>query len=550
MNLRDTFTSPPSLYRGKPFWAWNGPLEEGELRRQLQVFKAMGLGGGFMHSRVGLATPYLSEEWFDLVNACVDEAQKNDMEAWLYDEDRWPSGAAGGLVTKDPKYRERHLRLTIADPKEFKPNGDEFGIFLATVNGNVATGVRKGEPSEAEEGEKVLAFRCVLSDPSPWYNDQTYLDTLSKDAVAKFIEVTHDAYAKNTGQYFGNTVPGIFTDEPNYGGFGLGANGGNAQWTDTLPEIFKKRFGYDIMDHLPEIFLKIDDADFSKVRRDYRDCLTYMFSYHFGKQIFDWCDKNNLMFTGHVLAEENLHSQSSVVGSAMRFYEFMQAPGIDILCGQILTRPGGRPPEYSTAKQCSSMLAQFGRKWMLSELYGCTGWQFTFAEHKAVGDWQAALGVNLRCQHLSWYTMLGEAKRDYPACISFQSDWWRDYPIVENYFSRVNLMMTQGKAVRSVAVIHPIESAWGVFYGGVGEPMGKLNDQFMTVQNILLEEHFDFDYVDEDVLSRHGAVEGNELRVAKAKYRAVVVPPMYTIRESTRKMLADFMKAGGSVIFV
>ncbi len=198
MNLRDTFTSPPSLYRGKPFWAWNGLLKEDELRRQLRVFKAMGLGGGFMHSRVGLATPYLSEEWFNLVNACIDEAKNNDMEAWLYDEDRWPSGAAGGIVTKDPKYRERHIRLTIADPKEFTPNGDEFGIFLANVNGNVATEVRKGEPSEANEGEKVLAFRCILSDPSPWYNDQTYLDTLSKDAVEKFIEVTHDAYAKNT----------------------------------------------------------------------------------------------------------------------------------------------------------------------------------------------------------------------------------------------------------------------------------------------------------------------------------------------------------------
>ncbi|MGB9595456.1 MAG: glycosyl hydrolase [Candidatus Poribacteria bacterium] len=550
MNIKELFKSPTSLYRGKPFWAWNGRLEEGELRRQIRVFKAMGLGGGFMHSRVGLATPYLSKEWFKLINACADEAQKNNMEAWLYDEDRWPSGAAGGLVTKDPKYRERHLRLTIADPKEFKPNGDELGIFIGKIEGNVATDVRKGNPADAKDSEKVLVFRCVLSDTSPWYNDQTYLDTLSKEAVAKFIEVTHDAYAKNSSKYFGKEIPGIFTDEPNYGGFGLGPNGGHSQWTDTLPEIFKDRYGYDILDHLPEIFFKMGDADFSKVRRDFRDCLTYMFTYHFGKQIYDWCEKYNLLFTGHVLAEENLHSQTSVVGSAMRFYEFMQAPGIDILCGQILTRQGGRPPEYSTAKQCSSMLDQFGRKWMLSELYGCTGWQFTFAEHKAVGDWQAALGVNLRCQHLSWYTMLGEAKRDYPASISFQSPWWRDYPIVENYFSRVNVMMTQGKAVRSVAVIHPIESAWGIFYGGVREPMGQLNNQFMTVQNILLEEHFDFDYVDEDILARYGKIDGNELAVAKAKYKVVVVPPTLTIRESTRKMLADFLKAGGSVIFV
>ena len=95
MKLRELFSSPTSMYRGKPFWAWNGPLDEEELRRQIRVFRDMGLGGGFMHSRVGLATPYLSEEWFDLIRACADEARKNDMEAWLYDEDRWPSGAAG-----------------------------------------------------------------------------------------------------------------------------------------------------------------------------------------------------------------------------------------------------------------------------------------------------------------------------------------------------------------------------------------------------------------------------------------------------------------------
>jgi hypothetical protein len=559
MDLRELFLSPPSSYRGKPFWAWNGPLEAQELRRQIRVFKDMGLGGGFMHSRVGLATPYLSEEWFDLIRACADEARKNDMEAWLYDEDRWPSGAAGGLVTKDPEYRQRYLRVTVADPKSFSPAGDELGIFLASLERNTAADVRQVKASElagAKDGERVLAFRRVLADPSPWYNDQTYLDTLSEKATARFIEVTHDAYARSVGEDFGPVIPGIFTDEPNHGGLSLREGGGNAPWTDSLPQVFKDRYGYDLIPHLPEIFFKIGDADFSKVRRDYHDCLAYMFSRNFGEQTFKWCEEHGLLFTGHVLAEESLRSQTSVVGSAMRFYEFMQAPGIDILRGEILTREGGTPPEYATAKQCSSVLDQFGRKWMLSELYGCTGWHFNFAEHKAVGDWQAALGVNLRCQHLSWYTMLGEAKRDYPASISFQSAWWRDYPIVEDYFARVHVMMTQGKAVRDVAVIHPIESAWGVFYAGAREPVDQLNNQFMTVQNLLLEEHFDFDYVDEDILSRHGVVEGqgrtqgSPLRVAKAKYRAVVVPPMLTMRESTRKILADFLSAGGDLIFV
>ncbi|NQT91763.1 MAG: hypothetical protein HQ559_03305, partial [Lentisphaerae bacterium] len=98
----DHFASPGAEFRGKPFWAWNGKMDPSELRRQVRVMQRMGLGGFFMHSRVGLATPYLSDEWFECVRACVDEAKGLGMEAWLYDEDRWPSGAAGGLVTQNP----------------------------------------------------------------------------------------------------------------------------------------------------------------------------------------------------------------------------------------------------------------------------------------------------------------------------------------------------------------------------------------------------------------------------------------------------------------
>lgn len=90
--LQKEFADPGAHYRGSPFWAWNGKLEPEELRRQVRVMHRMGLGGFFMHSRIGLDSAYLSNEWFDCVGACVDEANKLGMDAWLYDEDRWPSG--------------------------------------------------------------------------------------------------------------------------------------------------------------------------------------------------------------------------------------------------------------------------------------------------------------------------------------------------------------------------------------------------------------------------------------------------------------------------
>jgi len=554
MDIDEAFLRPSSEYRGKPFWAWNGLLREDELRRQIRVFKRMGLGGAFMHSRVGLATRYLSEEWFDLVESCVDECSKQGMEAWLYDEDRWPSGAAGGIVTKDPMHRQMVLRLSILDTQEYRPDRTELGVFVARVEGSSAYNVRRIDSgvARATGGERVLVFKAQAADPSFWYNGQTYLDTMSPSAVDRFIEVTHEAYARRVGKAFGNVVPGIFTDEPNYGGYDVEQTGAHAPWTRSLPSVFTERYGYDILAHLPEIFYRVEGQEFSKVRYHYRDCLTHLFTRSFAEKIGRWCEENGLLFTGHVLGEENLLSQTSVVGSAMRFYEFMQAPGIDILRGQILTRQGGVAPEFATAKQCSSVQHQFGRRWMLSELYGCTGWQFTFAEHKAVGDWQAALGVNLRCPHLSYYTMLGPAKRDYPASISFQSPWWRDYGYVEDYFARVGVMMSEGEVVRDIAVIHPIESAWALFCGRFRDcaALWELNSRFEAVQDILLREHFDFDYVDEDILSRHGRPVADGLAVAKAVYRAVVVPPTLTLRSSTLAILERLIGAGVPVLFI
>ena len=109
---QEQFRHPGSEYRGAPFWAWNCRLEKEELLRQLEVLKKMGLGGAHMHVRTGMATPYLSDEHMALIKACVEKCRDEKMLAWLYDEDRWPSGAAGGLLTKDPQYRARHLLLT------------------------------------------------------------------------------------------------------------------------------------------------------------------------------------------------------------------------------------------------------------------------------------------------------------------------------------------------------------------------------------------------------------------------------------------------------
>ena len=112
----ELFQSPTSEYRGTPFWAWNGKLDKEELERQIDIFLKMGLGGFHMHVRTGMDSPYLDEEFMDYIRFCVESAKEKEMLAWLYDEDRWPSGTAGGKVTGSPPEYARKMRLFTPTP--------------------------------------------------------------------------------------------------------------------------------------------------------------------------------------------------------------------------------------------------------------------------------------------------------------------------------------------------------------------------------------------------------------------------------------------------
>ena len=108
----ELFKNPTSEYRGVPFWSWNTKLDKDRILKQIDIFKEMGMGGFHLHCRTGLDTEYLGDEFMGYVNESVNKAKNNKMLACLYDEDRWPSGFGGGIVTKEEKYRSRYLVFT------------------------------------------------------------------------------------------------------------------------------------------------------------------------------------------------------------------------------------------------------------------------------------------------------------------------------------------------------------------------------------------------------------------------------------------------------
>ncbi len=557
--LLDTFNSPGNEWRGKPFWSWNGKLDKNELIRQIHVMKEMGMGGYFMHSRTGLATEYLGDEWFDLINACTDEGEKLDLEVWLYDEDRWPSGLAGGLVTKDKKYRERFIHMTVVNPEDFKWDDDAVAIFICELKEKViCTNPRQifyPDEAIANTGESYLIFKVKLSIEDSFYNGTTYIDTMNPEATEEFIRVTHEKYKEHCGEKFGKSIKGIFTDEPRranmFYAFKGQASGTNTStsWTDKMPEEFKKRMGYELIPHLPELFLRVDGNEVAKIKWDFVEVTQQLFLDNYAKICQKWCTDNNLIITGHILEEGNLVMQTAFCSSAMRYYEFMDYPGMDELS------EGSR--KYWVAKQLSSVGRQTGKKWLLSELYGCTGWQVNFQSHKEIGDWQTLFGVNLRCHHLSWYTMKGEAKRDYPASILHQSGWWKDYNVVETYFARLGVMLNTGDPCRDLLVIHPIESAWsrvGAYTFTTDPVVQDLEIKFREVFDWLASQKIDFDYGDEEMVSRLYKIRNDEnnnpiLDIGEASYRGVLVAGLTTIRKSVLDILKKFSEAGGKVVF-
>ena len=547
--------SPTAEYRGAPFWAWNSELVPETLREQVRVFEEMGFGGFNMHVRQGLATEYLGEGFFDAVNACIDEAERRGMLAWLYDEDRWPSGAAGGLVTKTKKHR---IKALVSADHKYDDSVATFAeaektirpVFLAAYSlsfderGTLISYTRVGEDEECEN--KYYYYVVTARGSEPRYNYQTYVDALSKSAIDSFISITHDAYYEKVGDKFGKSVPAIFTDEPQTIPCNVPESSRvnkrfDTAWTWDFTETFLKTYGFDITDRLPEIFYKTASGSDRTVKYYYKRHLVDRFNEAFIDNMGSWCDDHGIMLTGHLMCEDDLHDQAFRSFDAMRSYKSMQLPGIDILCDRRY---------FTTAKQCESVVRQMGKEGMLSELYGVTGWDYDFRGHKSQGDWQACLGVTARVPHLSWQTMKGEGKRDYPASIFYQSPWYKKYKIIEDHYARLNTVLTRGKAVSNVAVIHPIESYW-MHYGSKAESSAEykeLNEQFKETCNMLLLASFNFDYISEALLPELCKNPTCPLKVGNMEYDTILLDNCETLRDTTIAALTAFADNGGRLI--
>ncbi|MBQ8719641.1 MAG: hypothetical protein IJY65_01245 [Clostridia bacterium] len=597
------FKNPTSEYRCTPFWAWNCELKRDELLAEIDIMKEMGMGGFHMHPRAGMSTKYLSDDFMALIKACNEKAIREGMLSWLYDEDKWPSGFAGGYVTKNPANRQKYLLFTpnYLAPEDFPStevndakNDDGCTARVKTRVGDGGSTASVSAPERSSESAEIsfaewearaaelnatgrylakyditldesgnLASYRRLSDgesaenvwyayidsakSSAWYNFETYVDTLSKSAIEEFVRITHDRYKEVLGDEFGKSVPAIFTDEPQVThkkclDFATQKKEVVLPYTTDFDDTYTATYGESFLDKLPEVVWELPYG-VSPTRYRYHDHAAERFISAFCDTVGDWCKENGIYATGHMMEEPTLRSQTVAIGEAMRAYRSLTLPGIDMLCDR---------REFTTAKQAASGAHQYGAPGVMSELYGVTNWSFDFRGHKLQGDWQAALGVSVRVPHLYWVSMRGEAKRDYPASIGHQSAWYKEYSFIEDHFARVNTLMTRGKPCIRVGVIHPIESYW-LHFGPNDQTLGirsEMDKRFSEITDWLLQSTLDFDYVSESLLKDIFVPTDEGFRVGEMTYDAVVVPACETLRATTLAALTEFADRGGKVIFM
>lgn len=546
-SVRRQFASPGREYSSGPLWTWNDLLTERQIRSTLQDLAGQHVRQVWVHPRPGLMTPYLGEDWFRMWSVALDEAERLDMNVWIYDENSYPSGFAGGLVP-EAMPDSRNLSLTAAEhpvpPDECRRMGDDLvGVFRLDDRRaqEVTDKARAGDPLESA---RYLVITKRHADVGPWFGGRYYVDLLKPGVTEKFLEVTVEPYRKRFGEHFGKRIPGVFTDEPNlFVPRGL-------PWTDTMPLRFERRWGYPLRENLPGLFRPV--GNWKKVRHDYFQLVLEQFIQHWAKPFYEYCDRHGLEFTGHYWEHGWPHATHGPDNMAM--YAWMHRPGIDILFNRYEEHTAAQFGNVRSVRELASVANQLGRRRTLCEAYGAGGWDLRLEDMKRIGDWMYALGVNTLNEHLSYVTIRGVRKTDHPQSFSYHAPWFESYHCLADHFTRLSLALSSGQQVHNILVLEPTTTAWmyqSQFDPSQRERLDKLGSSFFDLLMKLEAAPVEYDLGCEQIIQAHGAVKADRFVIGQRRYDTLVIPPgTESLNEATVDLLESYVRGGGVVVCV
>ena len=565
-SMKEEFLSPGAKYRPAPFWSWNSVMDREEIRRQIDGFVSCGFGGAFAHARQGLITEYLSDDFFDAWAVALDESKKKGACLYMYDENCWPSGFAGGLVCE--KYGEEAMTGALAKCRFLDAGDPSFGgelIYAARCDEDFVLGEElTSVPREnwREHASRVMVIYRI-GPYSGGCGGYPYVDVTNRRVTDAFLEITYDEYHKRFGADFGGAVPAVFSDEANIHSEGKET----VPFTPHVEARFREISGLDLKECLPAVFRNVTFEDGTcrlpapaeKIRHDYYVALHTLWIDNFVRPIADWCEKHGVAWTGHDVEHQWPQAHGGRISpSEQTTYEFRQWPGLDLLLCDHLR---DCPTEFDKLEmiEIRSAANQFGKERTLCEAYGAGGYQSTVDDYKRMGDYLLVNGINFIVPHLSLFSYQGLRKRDCPQSFDDKQPWWREWREYNDYFARGSYMLTRGVMEQRILLLNPSTTAYLVpaeeAEGNVDhatDPSCVRNPDmgdFLTLFESLHREGWDFDLGDEFSLGRHGKVDGDALVCGNMRYGAVVVSKdMKNMLSSTAELLLAFSGAGGLIV--
>lgn len=497
------FVCPPDEYGPAVFWFLNAGMEREELAQQLGLMHTAGVHLVVLHARAGHTVPYLSEEWLAGIRFCVESCAALGMKCWLYDEDNWPSGYAGGEVLR--RY----------------PTG--YAKCLAMV------------PAEQAQGEVVATADgyAFVERPTPWhpaFSNGWYVDLLDPRVTEVFIQTTHERYAAALGDHLGRTVLAVFTDEPGFYNHFYDCAPGTVVWTPDMPLHFRERAGYHLLPGLRGLF--VDEPGADQVRRDFYRVVSELISEHFYQPLKRWCHEHGMELAGHINNEELLVDHVRLNADFFTAMDGLDVPGLDII-----GPPGNyrRAPDSIVPRLTASAAHTRGKRRVLSETYGAMGWELSPQEMRRLADWLGVRGVTRLVLHAFFQSIEGFRYEESPPSLFFQSPHWPYMPALLQYLTRWSWLLENTLPGAQVAVYYPLDAVRGVtspqvppsLPEGIDEEAteaGRLGKAFRLLTDSLFRSQVDYEVVDDVALGR-ATISDGRLRIHDLEFRCLILPP-------------------------
>lgn len=552
----ERFREPPGSARIlKIVHGW--PAGEGAERELLDTLHAQGFGG--VVTNVAWGDDYLHNPGaWDQLRRVVGCARDKGMALWLYDEKGYPSGTAGGQVLQGhPEWEPQGLLvaattaegpvtlqappgtlvLAAACPADKAPEG------LVPLEASLAGGELRWTPPAGRWTVMLVTRDRIYQGTHAAMNvfrHQPYVDLMEPAVTRRFLELTHEAYARELGQDLGAVFRAAFTDEPSLmSAFLAPMPYGVLPWSPRLPEEFARRRGYPLEPELAALVAAATPRA-RQVRYDFWRTVTELVREGFTIPVRDWCRAHSVPAGGHLLWEEGLRMHVPFYGSLFACLRDFDAPGIDCLTSL--------PPQvpWPIARLAGSVADLEGRALTMSETSDHA------QRYRPPGDQRPVREVSLPEIRGTINRLVLGGINTITSYYSFAGLSTPDLVRLNEYVGRCCTALRGGHQVADVAVVYPVESLWPYQdpspHQGTRNPAARRIEQAYTgALEALFAAGRDAAIVDAQALAE-AALEGAELVHGRLRWKVLVLPGVETLPEAAWNKVAAFYRAGGAIV--